>query len=870
MHIGSDALFKIGKLILLNNEFRSLLGELIDISQEIFTSVSSKAGDSLTNAGSGLQNDENHPNKHGKGLVDKYLDKALDPNKKVMDKNPLQGDHHHTSIPGQEDHHRRSIHDQEPRLVSSPQDDPRRQGLLNTGDSVHPNVIPGGFPIANSVDGGVPINEQPLVSQNQQNMPPQGGFAQQQQQQHMSPHTGLGEQLNHMSPQGALGQQPHQQGTLGQQGVLGQHNDPLNQHAPGARVSQGENYPTDEYKQKIESHPMYQKSKNEIEEQKHHARHTVKEKLPKEKQDELISRLRLSLAQVQKHPEYQSAIRTLMQLVKVWSQRVSQVTGTVKTQAKEGDRPDQANARERAERELKTIIECWAQGYSIDPLLHGVQDVVRDMQHDDQLRDLYKQFIHYADRLVSEPGYVQRDESTKDGRRLMDQGNHMIKGKYREHLNFLSSESRKFINLMAEDDISKELNHRVATIHRDLWMDGEGNPAFKPHLLNDMRMTLLPAFIDEIKYIPIPRIEYSDPQYDIVIENLVLSGDTLLPNVFETKVDSFNSFSLKSDVKTSPSRQSLYIRMSEIQAEINDVVFYYKKKTGFPKLTDRGVASLSVGGKGISVSLRIQSVTDNPAKTFKVASCKCNVDNLKVKVNESNHDMLYKAIQPLILGSIRKQIARAIEMKITNMLNQGDQKVTNYMVEMNQNLQNKAYQSLPEQEQNAKKPPTVSQARPRPGFLSTLVTIINNNIKTKVQKRNEAKRMERMSTLSPSSTHSSPHRESGIDHLSRDPHHEGGIGHLNKDHHHSPTGLNLDPHQHHDNASVATDRHHFIASPPLSPTSKARNAANAPHVDTNINQQHHQPTSPNHFKLAQDMSDAQQQYQRQQLNQTQP
>lgn len=358
----------------------------------------------------------------------------------------------------------------------------------------------------------------------------------------------------------------------------------------------------------------------------------------------------------------------------------------------------------------------------------------------------------------------------------------------------------------------------------------EGNPAFKPQLLNDMKMTLLPAFIDEIKYIPIPRIDYSDPQYDIVIENLVISGDSLLPNVFETKVESFNSFSLKSESPSPPSHQSLNIRMSEIQADIDDIVFFYNKKTGFPKITDHGVASLIVGGKGISISLRIQTVVDNPAKTFKVASCKCNVDNLKIKIHDSNHNMLYKAIQPLILGSIRKQIAKVMELKVTEMLNKVDQKVTQSIVEMNQNLQNKAYQSLPENEQHAVEPPSLSQARPRPGILSAVVNIINSNIKNKVQKRNEAKRMERMSMS-----------QDGILSVHSNNQFEGGQ-------------LNVKP-TNFDEDSVATNRHHYIASPPLSPTSK--NSLHATGHNNPITHSGSQSPKTSQYKLAQDMTDTQ-------------
>ncbi|CEP13128.1 hypothetical protein [Parasitella parasitica] len=685
----SKSLMQIGKLILLNNEFRSVLGELIDISQVIFNSMASKTGESLQHAGSNLQDHNNSEDgKSGKHFVDNVLDSALN-----HDNNNAKPRNHSQSSTA-------SYHDREPHLISASRDDPRHQGLLNTGDSVHPNAISGGFPTANNntVQGGGILSGSNQLQQHEPRDP----------RHDISP--AFDRNIDLHTAHNMSNQQP-------QQGYYGE----------------------------IQHDPRYQKARQHLDDHKQFAQSTFNENIPQEKQDELLSRLQNALSEVQQNHKYQDAINTLIHLIKVWSSRLTKISKGVVSTAKENDKPEQVNYREQSEKELKAIIECWAQGESIDPLLHGIRDVVRDMQNDDQLSEYYHSVMRYVNRLLKEPGYGQSDESSQEGRQLMDRGNHLIKGRYKEHLNFLSSESRKYMNLMAEDQVSKELYARIAKIHRDLWMDDEGNPAFKPHLLNDMRITLLPAFIDEIKYIPVPRIEYSDPQFDIVIENLILSGDSLLPNVFDSKLESFNSFSLKSDVESKPSHQSLFVRMSEIQAKIDDVVFSYKKKTGFPKLSDRGVASLIVGGKGITVTTRITSIANNPAKTFKVATCKCHVDNLKIKVNESKHDILYKAVLPLIIGQIKRQISRAIEDRIVTLIDQLDEKVTNSIVEMNQNLQMKAYEALPEEEKTQQAPPSVSMTRPRPGLFSAIVDLINRNIKTKVQKRNEAKRYSRLS-----------------------------------------------------------------------------------------------------------------------------
>ncbi|KAG1468340.1 hypothetical protein G6F56_003883 [Rhizopus delemar] len=623
----SDAIWRIGKLILTNNEFRSLLGEVIDISQDIFTHLTSQMGDSLKNAGDNLQQDQT-TKRSGRDIVDSTLDQGLSPASS----------------------RKRSSH-----LLSSDPNDPRHLGLLNTGDSVHPHAMAADSPRRSSV-------------------PPM-----------------------HSNYLGSMGQQGGDQMNAGHEEIKGQMN-----------VGQ-------------------EKAKGQMNQQKEAARQKFKEKVPDEKQDELIERLQEALAQIQQHPDYQSAIETLIGLVQAWSKRATNMSQEVQSRATD------SSDRELAEKEFKALIESWAQEQSMDPLLRGVQNVMEDMKQDDELRAYYHDALRYVERLVREPGYATQDESTEEGKRLMDRGHQVLRGNYDDHLQNLTNESRRYMNLMAEDGMSRELGDRFTAIHRDLWLDSAGDPAFKPQLLNDMRISLLPALMDEIRHIPIPRIEYSDKQFDVVIENLVITGDTLLPNVFDTKIESFNSFSLKSEY-SKPSSQSMMIRMSEIQADIDDVVFWYHKKSGFPKMEDRGVASMAVGGKGITIVLRVRSAVEDPRRMFKVDYCKCHVDKLKLKVNDSHHDVLYKTITPLVMGTVRRQMAKSIENSIIEKLNQLDLKITSYVNQFNQNLQNKAYESMPASEKQQTQPVQ------RNSLWSTLVAILNNNIKTKVANRNQKKR----------------------------------------------------------------------------------------------------------------------------------
>lgn len=62
---------------------------------------------------------------------------------------------------------------------------------------------------------------------------------------------------------------------------------------------------------------------------------------------------------------------------------------------------------------------------------------------------------------------------------------------------------------------------------------------FKKHLMKDFTNVVLPGIFEDLRYVPIPRIEVSDPMVDVVIENLAIESDNLMPNVVEFGSDNY-------------------------------------------------------------------------------------------------------------------------------------------------------------------------------------------------------------------------------------------------------------------------------------------------------------------------------------------
>jgi len=111
------------------------------------------------------------------------------------------------------------------------------------------------------------------------------------------------------------------------------------------------------------------------------------------------------------------------------------------------------------------------------------------------------------------------------------------------------------------------------------------------------------------------------------------------------------------------------VSFSQIQADIRDVPFYFKKKSGFPKISDSGIADVLLAGNGVSGEIHLES-TGRPGHAFKVVDVKVNVDTLKFKVREAKHSFLISVIRPLATGLIKKTIEKAIADGIRSGLEQ--------------------------------------------------------------------------------------------------------------------------------------------------------------------------------------------------------
>ncbi|KAI0402655.1 hypothetical protein F4802DRAFT_348466 [Xylaria palmicola] len=435
---------------------------------------------------------------------------------------------------------------------------------------------------------------------------------------------------------------------------------------PQAGVQTGTNVVSEKVDANI-SDDDRQAAKNTAAEYRRRAREYLNKKVPQERRDQTVWRLKKMVLECQQHPDYQQAITTLLDLAEEYGSH-----GRSMTTDGAGTAKQTRSAFAAAEADLKTLVERFANGTSSDDLWSSINTLYEDADKDPELRNWFKSMNTYVRRCLQQQGYILEDDCNRQWHDLYDHGNYLLRGRYRTHTDRITNEIKFLADQFDQDTHNKAFGASLQKLFQDLGHDENGKPQFKPHLIKDLTEVIIPAALENVAYIPIPRIEYSDPQIDAIVENLVLESDNFMPNVLEIASDNFFRWGRKQNA--SRRKNAVDVKVSGIQMDLRDVSFYVKRKKGFPSITDQGVANLFMGGEGFSFRMKLSTADPKDRQHFfKVDKVEADVKHLNVKLVKSKHKLLFAAFKPIMLRVLRPVVQKTAEKQIKDQFNQFDQ-----------------------------------------------------------------------------------------------------------------------------------------------------------------------------------------------------
>jgi len=397
----------------------------------------------------------------------------------------------------------------------------------------------------------------------------------------------------------------------------------------------------------------------------------LKDKVPEERRNKAIDRLKKMVVEIQDHEDYNDAIDSLLHMAEQYKGHTKTLTKQTASTVQQGH--ESSSNLQKAETELKILLEYFANSTSMDDMIDAVNDIYDDAEKDPKLKQWFREVDTYIRRVLKETGYILSDDADKKYNDLEKRGREYANGRYKSHFDRLSDEFTRFFDEMSRDPQNVKFGNSVQKLLDDLGTDSNGNMKFKKHLLKDVTNVLIPSALKKINYVPIPRIEVSDPKVDLIVENLILQGQNIMPNVIEVENHNFVKYSAYKRIDNA-SDHMLRLKLSQIQLDLKDIAYYFKQKDGFPHIKDQGLMDIKISGRGLSANVGLETSPDSDTKHafFKPAVVKVEIHSMDIKLTKSNHKLLYSIFRPLLMSIMKPAIAKAAEVQIRKSLQDAD------------------------------------------------------------------------------------------------------------------------------------------------------------------------------------------------------
>ncbi|PWN44130.1 hypothetical protein IE81DRAFT_321529 [Ceraceosorus guamensis] len=379
-----------------------------------------------------------------------------------------------------------------------------------------------------------------------------------------------------------------------------------------------------------------------------------------ERKERLVRRLRKLVVDCQSNQDYKDAL--------IWF--IERAETLVRATQQNFERPSSTldDALADATRPLIQLLENFAGGRSLRDILSLARKLSLGAKDDPAIRQVWRDADKLLKRSLLQEGYALEPACEEAWRALAARFD-KLNQQYKEELARLVGQVADFAAALASDELLHQLSVHLKNIVKDVSFGRDGSMLPSKALWQDLRLTILPAIFDKIGVLPVPRVKYTHPDFDLVIENIALELKNLLPSMLGIRMLNDVQFDFEK-LKSSSHSHSVKIKIKGMSIRVHKLAFALELHKGLP-FHDKGIADLLVGDFGVSIYIDVPK--DPGPHYFKVKKVKAKLKTLRIKVHQSNHRILHAFADSIVNSYLTKRILRHfIGMGITIGLKQLD------------------------------------------------------------------------------------------------------------------------------------------------------------------------------------------------------
>jgi len=357
------------------------------------------------------------------------------------------------------------------------------------------------------------------------------------------------------------------------------------------------------------------------------------------------------------HPDYQRAIEGLFMFIEQMSDTVPQAAANAPL--------DAAKAQSRQMfHDAREIIEELAGGYSMATILDQARTIRSVISADQRIQLVLVEARQFVEGVLRQPAMLDNPAEIARGRSLMQQATCLTR-EYKDSI-FMRQFFGNVTALLGavRNDPS---NKRLAAAYRDFGAaiittnPQTGATEVNTQALSELRQLLIPLVMEQLRSVPISTIQGSNETYDFKLDGIILAANDIAPDRVRVKYDNDMEFDFRSLSLADTRRSDLTIHLEGMRTRLDNVRFWYQRKS-FPKISDEGVANISLAGDGLDLKFRVRVAPTMPY--FHVSKVDCDIDRMKIRILEAKHAALDKIVTSVFSGAIRKRVEVVIEERL--------------------------------------------------------------------------------------------------------------------------------------------------------------------------------------------------------------
>jgi len=187
--------------------------------------------------------------------------------------------------------------------------------------------------------------------------------------------------------------------------------------------------------------------------------------------------------------------------------------------------------------------------------------------------------------------------------------------------------------------------------------------------------------INAIQYIPIPRVEVSNPDIDLLLENLIvepgktINGSSFLP--YKLRVETYNDLEIrKARFRTTTTHSHLVtIKLDGLSVRAEEIGFWMRAHSGIFRLADEGIASFALDEKGLDIHLDVEIAKERLEQLVTLKAVRVNVHKLDYTMRKSKFSWLAWLVKPILRPIVRKVMEKQLASAIADALHSANREL---------------------------------------------------------------------------------------------------------------------------------------------------------------------------------------------------